>query len=276
MKRNSVIILSVLLIIVLSFFLNNQFVRPAKVLPKLLQTTITRISRLNMTGEKAHAGVTENINTRSIEGNPESPTSAAEEAYHQRAYPNTTIDPVQQQQSYNAFLKISKLPGGKKTNWQEVGPITPIVDYWASFTLTSGMASGRVTALALSPACSVNDCKIFVGAAGGGIWEADNAMASQPNWHPSNNGIPSNSIGSLLFDPTDPTYSTLYAGTGEGNGSADSEAGVGLYKSTDFGKNWVLVSGSVPVSFGRSIAAIGIDPANASHIFIGTEVARHG
>ncbi len=64
---------------------------------------------------------------------------------------------------------------------------------------------------------------------------------------------------------------------------------VGLYKSTDFGKSWTLVPGSVaatapcasgtgscPVAVGRSIGAIAVDPANPNHIFIGTDVARHG
>ena len=82
---------------------------------------------------------------------------------------------------------------------------------------------------------------------------------------------------------------TLYVGTGEPNGSSDSEAGVGLYKSTDGGKNWTLVAGSTaatapcasgvgtcPVATDRSIGAIAIDPADANHIFIGTDVARHG
>ena len=119
------------------------------------------------------------------------------------------------------------------------------------------------------------------------MWQADNALDPQPNWHPSNSGIPSNAIGSLAFDPSG---KTLYAGTGEPNGSGDSEAGVGLYKSTDGGKSWTLVAGSTsanapcadgsgnncPVATGRSIGAIAIDPANANHIFIGTDVARHG
>src|SRR5437667_10541143 len=35
-------------------------------------------------------------------------------------------------------------------------------------------------------------------------------------------------------------------------------------------------SGSCPLATGRSIGAIAIDPANANHIFIGTDVARHG
>ncbi len=142
----------------------------------------------------------------------------------------------------------------------------------------------------MAPNCTPKSCAIFIGTAGGGVWRADNALDPQPNWTPSGNGIPSNAIGSLVFDPNDPSGKTLYAGTGEPNGSGDSEAGVGLYKSTDGGKNWTLVAGSTastapcnppsvgtcPVATGRSIGSIAIDPVNPSHIFIGTDVARHG
>ena len=143
----------------------------------------------------------------------------------------------------------------------------------------------------MAPNCTALSCAVFIGTAGGGVWQADNALASQPNWHPSSSGIPSNAIGSLVFDPNDPSGKTLYAGTGEPNGSGDSEAGVGLYKSTDGGKNWTLVTGSTAgtapcaanptsltcsVATGRSIGSIAVDPANPSHIFIGTDVARHG
>jgi hypothetical protein len=199
-----------------------------------------------------------------------------QERYDDRALPNDSIASAQQQGAYTAFLSVAKLPGGKKTNWQEIGPITPNVAGEATYTGRPTTDSGRITALAVSPNCHANDCKIFAGAAGGGIWEADNALAQSPNWHPSGSGIPSNAIGSLIFDPTDASGRTLYAGTGEPNGSGDSEAGVGLFKSTDFGKTWTLVSGSPAVSKDRSIGAIAIDPVNANHIFIGTAVARHG
>jgi hypothetical protein len=193
-----------------------------------------------------------------------------------RALPAAAVGPKEQQAAYQSFLSISKRPGGKKGNWQELGPITAAVPGPSTYTGRPSLVSGRVTALALSPGCHANDCKIFVGAAGGGVWEADDALAQRPNWAPSGKGIPSNAIGSLIFDPTDSRGLTLYAGTGEPSGSGDSEAGVGLYKSVDFGKSWSLVPGSLAVSEGRSIGAIAVDSGNASHILIGTAVARHG
>ncbi len=204
----------------------------------------------------------------------------AQEDYDNRAYPATSIAAAQQQAAANAAKQLGKFPGGKKNNWQELGPsgvpADALVASESTLASSGTIYSGRATAIAISPSCHAGDCKIFIGAAGGGVWAADNALASQLNWHPSSNGISSNSIGSIIFDPTDSQGRTLYVGTGEPNGSSDSEAGVGLYKSTDFGKSWTLVSGSTAVSTNRGIGAIAIDPANANHIFIGTDVARHG
>jgi hypothetical protein len=219
---------------------------------------------------------------------------AAQEAYDNQAYPAKSIAVAQRVAALNSAKAIARLPGGKQTNWQEIGPHGVPADALVASESTGGTAgtifSGRVTAIAVAPNCTLLSCAIFVGAAGGGVWQADNALAPQPNWHPASNGIPSNAIGSLAFDPNDPRVKTIYAGTGEPNGSSDSEAGAGLYKSTDGGKNWRLVAGSTagtapcadgsgntcPVATDRSIGAIAIDPADPNHIFIGTDVARHG
>ena len=237
---------------------------------------------------------------RTLLGNPDQKdgeagpmNEAAQTMYDDRAYPAKYILPAQQRNASNAAIAISRLPGGKQSNWQEVGPLGVPADALVASESTGATAgtifSGRATAIAVAPNCNPLSCAIFIGAAGGGVWQADNALAPQPNWHPSSNGIPSNAIGSLAFDPNDPRGKTLYAGTGEPNGSADSEAGIGLYKSTDGGKNWTLVAGSTassapcasgvgtcPVATGRSIGGIAVDPADPNHIFIGTDVARHG
>jgi hypothetical protein len=68
-----------------------------------------------------------------------------------------------------------------------------------------------VTALALSSPCEPADCALPVGAAGGGIWKTENALDGKPDWAPANDGIPSNAIESLTFDPADSKRKTLYA-----------------------------------------------------------------
>src|SRR5258708_5047098 len=217
----------------------------------------------------------------------------AQEAYDNRAYPKKWIGAAQQLGAANAAHAIANLPAGTTANWTELGPSGVPANAFVAGESTGATAgtiySGRATAIAVAPNCKPSSCPVFIGAAGGGVWKTSNALVSSPSWGPAGNGIPSNAIGSIVFDPNDATGNTLYVGTGEPNGSGDSEAGVGLFKSINGGTSWTLVtgstastapcasgSGSCPVATGRSIGAIAIDPANANHIFIGTDVARHG
>jgi hypothetical protein len=202
--------------------------------------------------------------------------SAELERYENRAFPGDVVTQDEQQAAYLSYESIAKLPGGKKTNWQLIGPTTGIVASSATYTGRSTINSGRVTALAVSPLCTATDCRIFLAAAGGGIWAADNALAPKPNWHPSSNGLTSNAIGTIAFDASDPTGKTLYVGTGEPNSSADSEAGVGVFRSTDLGKNWTLLAASTPMSYDRAIGAVAVDPTNSSHIYFGNALGIHG
>ncbi len=203
----------------------------------------------------------------------------AQEQYDNRAYPQTTVSYDQVIGSYDAYQSVARHPsvfGASNQYWHLVGPTTGNVPAPVTYTGSATTASGRVTAIAVSNSCDATLCRVWVGAAGGGIWTTDHGLAQTPDWHPSSSGLASNAIGSIVLDPNDPTEQTLYVGTGEPNGSSDSEAGVGLYKSTDAGHNWRLVSGSVMVAKDRSIGAIAIDPQDPQHIYIGTDVARHG
>jgi hypothetical protein len=169
--------------------------------------------------------------------------------------------------------------------WEGLGPTTPNVapeaSQFADPATGAGPAtqeSGRVTALAIDPNCGTagNGCRLWVAAAGGGIWRTNDAMAAKPSWIAPPSSLPTNSFGSLLVDRNDPTGNTLYAGSGEQNGSGDSEAGLGLFKSTDGGQSWNLVPGSQAVAINRSIGSIAVVPGHANTIYIGTDVARHG
>jgi hypothetical protein len=163
-------------------------------------------------------------------------------------------------------------------DWSELGPVTPNVPGAVTYTGAPTTNSGRVTALAVDPNCGQpgKGCRLWVAAAGGGIFRTADALAATVHWTSSSDGLTSNAIGSIVVDPTNSTGDTLYVGTGEPNGSSDSEAGVGLFKSTDGGASWSLVPGSAAVSHDRSIATIAIDPTDASHLYIGTALARHG
>ena len=200
---------------------------------------------------------------------------SAAENYSDMAFPHQTIAFAQQQ----AALRAAKRNGGDWRGggrWREVGPYT--LDVAREATQTNGIPtqwSGRITALAIDPKCGDHDCRLYAAAAGGGVWKTENALSRNPHWRPITEELDTTSTGALIVDPTDRSGKTLYLGTGEPNGSSDSEAGLGLYKSTDRGEHWRLLPGSVAVAKDRGIGAIAIDPRNPRHIVIGTAVARH-
>ncbi len=210
-------------------------------------------------------------------GAPEDEGGAAAQAYTDRAYPADDIS-IEQIQGAIAADKAVKTRGSKLSKrWDFLGPETLDVDRLGTQSFIKGTQwSGRVTAMAVDPKCKPQECTLYVGAAGGGVWRSSNALAPNPAWKNITEGIPSSAIGSITVDPHDPTGKTIYIGTGEGNGSGLSEAGIGLYRTTDGGVHWALVPGSFAAANNRAITWIAIDPDDAAHILIGTRPAVRG
>jgi hypothetical protein len=209
--------------------------------------------------------------------------SWAAQDYENRAWPRDSIAFKQATNAQKAFKSIPAAHAGvangalsSPSSWTELGPFTPVVPGPVNYTGRETTNSGRVTAMAIAPTCVPGNCRLWVAAAGGGVWRTDDALAVPASWTPIDTGLTSNATGDLVLDPTDPRGRTLYLGTGEPNGSGDSEAGVGLFKTTDGGNRWSLVSGSVPYTKDRGIEGIAIDPTNPNHLYVGTAVARHG
>jgi photosystem II stability/assembly factor-like uncharacterized protein len=131
-------------------------------------------------------------------------------------------------------------------NWAQVGPSN---------------IGGRTTALAVHPA---NPDIVYIGAAGGGVWRSNDAGQTwTAQWHDQ----PILNIGALAIDPKSPD--TVYCGTGEANGSADSYAGVGLFRTRDGGQTWTLLASSSAANIPRRIGAIAIDPFDSQHLILG-------
>ena len=200
----------------------------------------------------------------------------AQRAYEDLAYPRKAVATAQLEGALQAMRRHGRGEDRRSRRWEEVGPFT--LDVAREATQNNGQTtewSGRLTAMAIDPKCDTRDCRLYVGAAGGGVWRTDDALDRNPRWKPLDRGLDTTSIGALLIDPTDKSGRTIYVGTGEPSGSGDSEAGLGLYKSTDRGEHWKLVPGSFAVSKDRGIGEIAVDPKNPRHIFMGTTVARH-
>ena len=133
------------------------------------------------------------------------------------------------------------------SKWDFIGPDTLDVDRLGTQSFIKPTQwSGRVTALTVDPKCKPHECTLYVGRRGRRRLADDQcARRRTRSGSRSRTGIPTNAIGSIAVDPNDPTGKTIYVGTGEGNASGDSEAGLGLYKTTDGGYALVARPGLV-------------------------------
>ena len=149
--------------------------------------------------------------------------------------------------------------------WTPLGP-APIPN--GQTTGVSLAVSGRVTSIVVHP---TNENIVYVGAAQGGVYRSLNGGTT---WTPLLDDGLSLAIGSLALDPLDPT--TLFVGTGEGNLSADSFFGVGVYiiKHADTLPQVLgpfnLDGSSNDVFTGRAITRVIVSPTDDNIVFVST------
>ena len=163
----------------------------------------------------------------------------------------------------NAFAPT--IPASLIAPWTPLGP-APIPN--GQTTGISQAVSGRVTAIVVHP---TNENIVYVGTAQGGLYRSLNSGAT---WTPLTDNALSLAIGSIAIDPLDPT--TLVVGTGEGNLSADSFFGVGIYviKNADttpqllgpFNKD----GGNNDIFTGRAITRVLVSPTDDNIVFVAT------
>src|SRR6266480_2572540 len=237
------------------------------------------------------------------------PMAAADEEYANRAYPAPYVPFELTRHAHAAWSHATARALARATQplaqWTLVGPSSANDPDVLTFSGAPYTTSGRVTGLALAPNCSHDHCTLYLAAAGGGIWKTNHALDTTPsqNWHFISGSFATNAIGTLVIDPTDPTGNTLYAGTGESHASADSEAGFGIYKTTNGGDTWThlpahtdVAAGagvdcnaifgtggfrtapaySGPAFDGRAISSIIIDSNNPNVIYVGSTRAVRG
>src|SRR5438445_2275902 len=202
---------------------------------------------------------------------------AAQEAYRHRAYPSANIRIADTRNAQKAWAKIKGKSAAAGVNaqgqWTLVGPSIASYPGTLSFTGHDYIASGRTTALAIAPNCTQAKCRLYLGAAGGGIWRADNGLATSPNWTFVSDSFATNAIGTITLDPSDPTGNIVYVGTGEPNGSGDSNSGLGIYKSTDGGNTWTHLAANTTVAGGTGCGATPVIPPYTGPAFDSRSIA---
>jgi len=131
----------------------------------------------------------------------------------------------------------------KSYKWQFLGPTN---------------ISGRVTDVAVATPRG-KSYTMFVGTATGGVWKTDNEGVT---WAPVFDQGVTSSIGDVTIAPSNP--SLVWIGTGEANIFRSSNAGAGVFKSTDGGQTWrhMGLAGTL------TIARIIIHPTNPDTVYV--------
>ena len=138
------------------------------------------------------------------------------------------------------------------------------------------MAGGRTTAIAIADTCVPGNCRMYITAAGGGVWRAKNALTGQPQWEYLGGPLGINAAGAVTIDRNDRSGNTIWVGTGEANicGSG-CVAGVGLYKSTNGGDTWTGPIGKAAFA-GKGVGEIVVKPGDPNTLYVGSTTALTG
>ncbi|MEO7325205.1 MAG: hypothetical protein ABIW82_10300 [Dokdonella sp.] len=161
---------------------------------------------------------------------------------------------------------------GHNESWESIGPapITLGQTPTAATDASRSPVSGRVSSLAIDAI----DNAVYAGGAQGGVWRT---LDNGTSWTPLTDYLGSLAVGVITVAPgAHPlNQGTLYLGTGEGNFSADSYAGIGIYKSTDSGHTWQGPYGQAQF-MNRSVTTIAVDYANPQHVLAGSSSGVFG
>lgn len=143
---------------------------------------------------------------------------------------------------------ISAVYSQSKINSSTFGSIEPRA-------LGPGTMSGRITSI---EGVAKDGKTIYIGTAGGGVWKTTNAGAS---FNPIFDKY-CQSIGAIAIDQKNSDI--IYVGTGESNMRNSVSIGVGMFKSSDAGANWVKIG----LDSTEHISKIIIDPNNSNIIYV--------
>ena len=136
-------------------------------------------------------------------------------SYAQNLITNTSAD--QRMKMYDNHVQLKEQSPFNNFKWQLLGPTN---------------ISGRMTDVAVVTPRGLN-YTIYVAGATGGVWRTTNDGTT---WEPVFENAPSTSIGDIALAPSN--QNIIWVGTGEANIFRSSNAGAGIFKSTDAGKTW--------------------------------------
>jgi hypothetical protein len=141
---------------------------------------------------------------------------------------------------------------------------------------------GRVNAIAVDPATTVNGSIVaYAGAVGGGVWKTTNCCSASTTWTVVTDDplISTTSIDTVTIDPSN--HNTIYAGTGDLNFGSFAMGSQGILKSSDAGATWTVLGADVfgmiyvepPGEFPQynAVGKVRVDPNNSNKVVAGTK-----
>jgi len=132
-------------------------------------------------------------------------------------------------------------------NWVERGPNSDAVGPSNGNTrANSGIAAGRIRAILVDKADPTGKT-VFIGAVDGGLWTTTDITTNPANWTIVNDFFSNLAITDITQDPTN--TSIMYFCTGEAYFNSDAVGGVGVFKSTDHGVTWAVLSSTAAYSY---------------------------
>src|SRR5438045_7906119 len=154
------------------------------------------------------------------------PMAAAEENYSNRAAGRAYV-PFQLTSNAQQAWKRIKSQRNKNTvgTWTLAGPSKADDPNVLTFSGAEYFTSGRITALAIDPSCNNTRCRVWAAAAGGGVWQTNNALSGNgASWTFVSGGFSTNAIGTLTYDAA---HNKLYPCTGHLNAAGHTARGFG-------------------------------------------------
>ncbi|MBL8180375.1 MAG: VCBS repeat-containing protein [Blastocatellia bacterium] len=144
--------------------------------------------------------------------------------------------------------------------WQNIGP-SPTT---SAFPANWGVTSGRINAIAVSPA---NSQIIVIGGAVGGIWRSTNGGTT---FVPVSDSQVDMAVGAIAFAPSNPNI--VYAGMGD---SKSAYMGTGVLRSADAGATWTRVSNATFPTPAQAVE-LEVDPTNPNRVYVAVQSTLAG
>jgi hypothetical protein len=179
-----------------------------------------------------HSAIKENK-----EGATDQPDMASIQEYFMTVDPSTGTIP--RERLYEANMETRSIMKQKSSG----APIT-----WTGYAANLG---GRTRTIMYDPNDPTHH-KVWAGGVTGGLWYNTNITDINQSWVPVSDFWPTLAIRSITYDPNNP--SIFYIGTGEGETAVityreSSGLGDGIWKSTDGGTTWNLLSSTTGFAY---------------------------